>query len=697
MNIFDPENVRNVALVGHSSTGKTSLAEAMLFSAGGSNRLGTTDDGTTKSDYTEAEITRKISISTSMLHCTWKNTKINILDAPGYADFIGDTKAALWAADNAVVLVHASSGLEIGTDKAWGFADEFKRPRLLFINHVDKEFADFDGVLEALQDHFGQGVVPFQVPVNQGVGFNQIVDVLKMKLYTYQTDGSGKVEEGEVPADLREGAESIREQVMDAAAESDDELMEKYLEEGELTTEEVSKGLRTGVVNQTLIPVLCGSASHNIGTDKLLDFLTDEMPSPLDVPKQSAKKLDSDDEIELIVSAENDLSAVVFKTISESVGDLSFIRVYSGTLNAASEAYNANRKTSERIGQIYVLNGTDRDEVSSIPAGDMGALVKLKDTHTGNTLCDKTLPLEVTPLEFPRPLIRIALEPKSRGDEDKISTGLQRIHEEDPSFIAGYDPELRQIIVEGQGELHLNVVLDKLKLKFGVEVDTIEPRIPYRETIRSKAEGHHRHKKQSGGRGQFGEAYLRIEAQPRGDGFEYEDAVVGGSIPRNYIPAVEKGVLEAMERGVLAGYRVVDLKVTVYDGSYHPVDSSEMAFQMAGSQAFQKAFMGAKPVLLEPIYHVEVTVPEKYMGDVMGDLNSRRGRIQGMDPEGTFQVIKAEVPLAELYKYSTSLRSMTQGTGDYTMEFTHYEQVPNEETEKIIEASKKEEGEVVEA
>ncbi len=697
MNIFEPENIRNVALVGHSSTGKTSLAEAMLFSAGVSNRLGTIDDGTTKSDYTEAEVNRKISISTSMLHCTWKNTKINILDAPGYADFIGDAKAALWAADNAVVLVHAANGLEIGTDKAWGFADEFKRPRLLFVNHLDKELADYDGVLEALQEHFGQSVVPFQVPVNQGVGFNQIVDVLKMKLYTYATDGSGKVEEGEVPSDLQERAEAIREQVMDAAAESDDDLMEKYLEEGELTTEEVFKGLRTGVVNQTLIPVICGSASHNIGTDRLLDFLTDEMPSPMDLPKQSAKKLDSEDDVELIVTAENDLAAIVFKTISESVGDLSFLRVYAGTLEAASEAYNANRKISERVGQIYVLNGMDRDEVSSIPAGDMGALVKLKDTHTGNTLCGKGLPLKVEPLEFPRPLIRIALEPKSRGDEDKISTGLQRIHEEDPSFIAGYDPELKQIIVEGQGELHLNVVLDKLKLKFGVEVETIQPRIPYRETIRSKAEGHHRHKKQSGGRGQFGEAYLRIQAQPRGDGFEYEDAVVGGAIPRNYIPAVEKGVLEAMERGVLAGYKVVDLKVTVYDGSYHPVDSSEMAFQMAGSQAFQKAFMGAKPILLEPIYHVEVMVPDKYMGDVMGDLNSRRGRIQGMDPEGNFQVIKAEVPLAELYKYSTALRSMTQGTGDYAMDFTHYEQVPSDVTEKIIEASKKEEGEVVEA
>ncbi len=696
MNIETPDRIRNVALVGHSSTGKTSLAEALLYTAGGSNRLGTIDAGTTKSDFAEAEIARKISISMSMLHCGWNGTKINILDAPGYADFIGDAKAALWAADNAVLLVHAANGVEIGTDKAWGFSESFGRPRLFFINHVDKEFADFDKVLNSLREQYGREVLPFHIPVNPGVGFNQIIDVLHRRLLTYSDDASGKPEEGEVPEDLRDDVESLREQIVEAAAESDDELTEKYLEEEDLSEADLLRGLKAGILNRTMVPVLCGDASRNIGTDQLLDFLVDNMMSPSEMPPMNVRTVSTGESTELRPSSEGPLAAVVFKTVSETVGDLSFVHVVSGTLAASSEVYNSSGKTVERVGQIYVLNGQDRDEVQSISAGDMGALVKLKDTHSGNTLCNRRDQIEVTPLEFPHPLIRIALEPKSRGDEEKISMGLQRIHEEDPSFIAGYDPELKQIIVQGQGELHLSVVLEKLKQKFGVEVNTIQPRIPYRETITSHAEGHHRHKKQTGGRGQFGEAYLRIEPVSRGEGYEFQDEVVGGAIPRNYIPAVEKGVVEAIQRGVLAGYNVVDTRVTVYDGSYHPVDSSEMAFQMAGSQAFQKAFMNARPILLEPIYRVTVMVPDKYMGDVMGDLNSRRGRIQGMDPEGSFQVIRAEVPLAELYKYSTSLRSMTQGTGDYTMAFDHYEPVPSELTRKIVEDSKKE-GEAVEA
>ena len=696
MNIETPDRIRNIALVGHSSTGKTSLAEALIFAAGGSNRLGTVDAGTTMSDFTEAEIARKISISMSMLHCGWKGNKINILDAPGYADFIGDAKAALWAADNAVLLVHAANGVEIGTDKAWGFAESFGRPRLFFVNHVDKEFADFESVLNALQEQYGRRVLPFQMPVNQGAGFNRIIDILHRRLLTYPADGSGKPEVGEVPAEHRDDVESLREQIVEAAAESDDELTEKYLEDLDLSEEDLLRGLKVAIMNGTTVPVLCGDASSNIGTDRLLDFLVDNMMAPSEMPATCGRLLAKDESTDLLPSADAPLAAVVFKTVSETVGDLSFVRVFSGTLPASSEVYNSSAKTVERAGQIYTLNGQNREEIESISAGDMGALVKLKDTHSGNTLCSRRDAVEVLPLEFPHPLIRIALEPKSRGDEEKISMGLQRIHEEDPSFIAGYDPELKQIIVQGQGELHLDVVLDKLKQKFGVEVNTVEPRIPYRETITAHAEGHHRHKKQTGGRGQFGEAYLRIEPSNRGDGYEFQDEVVGGAIPRNYIPAVEKGVVEAIQRGVLAGYNVVDTRVTVYDGSYHPVDSSEMAFHMAGSQAFQKAFMNARPILLEPIYRVTVMVPDRYMGDVMGDLNSRRGRIQGMDPEGSFQVIHAEVPLAELYKYSTSLRSMTQGTGDYTMEFDHYEPVPADLTRKIVEASKKE-GEAVEA
>ena len=690
MSSHSPDKIRNIALVGHSGTGKTSVAEAMAFSAGVTNRLGSVDDGTTLSDFTDAEKERKISISASLVSCDWKDKKVNIVDAPGYADFIGDAKAALWAVDNAVIAVHAQAGVEVGTDKAWAFSEEYGRPVLFLINHADKEQADFDGTLATLQDHFGVGVAPLQIPVNPGLGFNQIVDVLHNKLHTYSTDGSGKSKTSDVPDDLQDQVASIREQLVEAIAEGDDELLEKYLEEGELSDEEVAEGLKSGIASRAVKPVLCAAASNNIGIDLLLECIGDEMPSPADVGTAKGKKLGGDEEVSMAADATGPLAAVVFKTISESVGDLSYVRVFSGDLKSGQDTHNATLDQSERVGQSYFLCGHNRSDADSIGPGDMGALIKLKDTHTGNTLTTKTGGVIVPPVEFPSPLIRIAVEPKARGDEEKIGIGLHRIHEEDPSFLSGYDPELKQIIVQGQGELHLTVVLGKLKQKFGVEVETIEPRIPYRETIVGKAEGHHRHKKQSGGRGQFGEVYLRIEAKTRGDGYEFEDAVVGGNIPRNFIPAVEKGIVETLDEGPLAGYQVVDTKVTVYDGSHHPVDSSEMAFKMAGSQAFQKAFLGAKPILLEPIYSIEVKVPEPYMGEVMGDLNSRRGRIQGMDPDGNFQIVRAEVPLAELYKYSTSLRSITQGTGDYSMSLSHYEQVPHEQTEKIVAESKKE-------
>ena len=693
MNIYAPEKIRNIALVGHSGVGKTSLAEAMLYSTAVVNRLGNIADGTTKSDYTEAEMSRKISISTSMLHLFSKDIKINILDAPGYADFIGDAKAALWAVDNALLLVDAANGVEIGTDKAWGFAEEYGRSCVIFVNHVDKETADFDQVVAGIQERYGHGAIPFQFPVNPGEGFNQILDILQQKLFTYSLEESGKPAASDVPAELQGTVDRLLEQIIDAAAESDDALMEKYLEEGELTPDEISLGLKTGIVNRTLFPVLCGDASRNVGMDLLIDFLVRNLPSPAEMPAVVTQRVDSEETADLTASPDGPLAAIVFKTISESVGDLSFLRVYSGAIKPGDEVLNSSLKNNERTGQIYSLNGRDREEMDALSAGDIGALIKLKNTHTANTLCGRSTPLLVPPMEFPYPLIRIALKPRSRGDEEKISSGLQRIHEEDPSFIARYDPELRQIIVEGQGELHLDVVLQKLKQKFGVEVDTVEPKIPYRETITAKAEGHHRHKKQTGGRGQFGEVYLRAEPKGRGEGYEFEDKVVGGNIPGKYIPAIEKGIVEAMSEGVLAGYKTVDFMVTVYDGSYHTVDSSDMAFKLAGSQAFQKAFLAAKPILLEPIYRVRVTVPEKYTGDVMGDLNSRRGRIQGMDPEGHFQVIHAEVPLAELYKYSTSLRSMTQGTGDYTMALSHYEQVPHDVTLKVIEMSKKEQNE----
>ncbi len=690
MNIYSSDSIRNVALAGHSRTGKTSLAEAMLFTCGETNRLGTIVDGTTRSDYTEAEISRQISITTSVLHCRWKDAKINILDTPGFPDFVGDTKAGLWAADVALIVINAASGVEVGTDKAWAFCKEFGRPVIFFVNHMDKEFADFERVLGEIQAHFGQGIVPFQMSVNPGVGFNQIVDGRGKVLLTYQGDRRGKPVSGDVPGELTDGVEEVYERIMEAAAESEDELTEKYLEAGGLNEQEISRGIKVGILNRTLFPVLCGDASRNIGTDRLLDFLVDNVPTPLDAVPREVQGHDSEEAVHLDVDPNGPMTALVFKTISESVGDLSFLRVVSGTLKAGGDALNASLRTNERIGQVYLLNGRDKQEVAALQTGDVGALVKLKNTHTRDTLCAKNTSVVVKPYELPHPLIRIALQPKSRGDEDKISTGLQRIHEEDPSFVAGFDPELRQIIVEGQGELHLGVVIQKLKSNFGVDVEVIEPKIPYRETIKGSAEGHHRHKKQTGGRGQFGEVYLRVASRGRGEGYEFEGKVVGGAIPSKYIPAVEKGVLEAIGRGVLAGYQVVDTHVTVFDGSFHAVDSSDMAFKLAGSQAFQKAFMDSKPILLEPIYELEATVPEKYVGDVMGDLNSRRGRILGIDPDGSFQVIRSEVPLAELYKYSTSLRSMTQGTGDYTMSFSRHEPVPPDVTQKIVAAAKEE-------
>lgn len=685
MGKYASDKIRNLVLVGHSGTGKTSLGEAALYVAGAINRLGSVDEGNTVSDFTDAEISRKISLSTSLLHCDWKGTKLNMLDAPGYADFIGDAKTAIWAADIAITMVNATNGVEIGTDKAFGFAEEFKRASLFFVNHLDKEFADYDKALAGLLEHFGNGAVTFQIPVNVGEGFCQIIDVLNMKLFTY--DENGKSSASDIPGEYQEQADRLREHVIESAAESDDELTERYLEEGSLTEEEIARGIKIGMVNRTLFPIFCGAVRKCVGIDLLLDFLVNFGPSPVDLPLPVAHREGSGEDIVITPTNESPLAMVVFKTISESVGDLSFVRVFAGKLNSGEDVFNANRRATERIGQVYSMNGGKREDMDGIGAGDIGALIKLKDTHTGNTLCSKNVHLEIQPVEFPHPLIRVAVEPKSRGDEDKIGTGLQHIHEEDPSFSSRFDPELHQIIAEGQGELHLTVVFDKLKSKYGVDVELVVPRIPYRETIQGSAEGHHRHKKQSGGRGQFGDAHLRLKPLPRGDGFEFVDAIVGGAIPGKFVPAVEKGIVETMQRGILAGYPVVDIEATVFDGSFHPVDSSDMAFKMAGAHAFQKAFLDAKPILLEPIYKVSVTVPDTYMGDVMGDLNGRRGRIQGMDPEGNFQVIHAEVPLADLYKYSTALRSMTQGTGDYTMEFSHYDPVPHDVAQKVVEAS----------
>ena len=691
MKEYSPENIRNIALIGHATVGKTTLSEAILYTAKMSNRLGTVDDGSTISDYNADEIERKISINTSILHCLWKNCKINVLDTPGYSDFRGEVKGTLRVVDLGLVVLNGVAGVEVGTESVWKTRKQYDLPSMIVVNRMDKEHANFDKVLGMAHDRFGSQIVQFQIPVNAGENFDSFVDLVKMELVTYEKNGSGKYSTFEIPENLKAKADKLHEKIIEMAAESDDTLLEKFFDEGALSLEEIKKGLREGITNNIITPVLCSAAAKNIGVHHLLDFIADFAPSAIDRPDEVAKKKNSNEEIKIACNEESPLSLLIFKTVSEShVGELSYFRIFSGKLTAGSEVMNTSRGVSEKIGQIYLMNGKDRHEIGVMHAGDIGATVKLKDSHTGNTLCDKKQPIILKEIEFPNPVIRIAVEPKAKGDEDKISSGLHSLHEQDPTFIVNYDPELKQTIIAGQGELHLDIVVRRLKEKFGVDVELVEPKIAYRETIKGTGQTQGKYKKQSGGRGQYGDVWIKIEPLPRGRGFEFVNAIVGGVIPSKFIPAVEKGIRESMESGVIAGCTVTDLKVTLYDGSYHNVDSSEMAFKVAGSMAFKKAFKEAKPVLLEPVYDVEVIVPEEYMGDVMGDISSRRGKISGMDSEGHFQIVKAKVPLAELYKYSTSLRSMTQGRGLHRRKFSHYEEVPHDVMNKIVAAYEEE-------
>ena len=689
MKVFSVDKIRNAGLIGHGGVGKTSLAEAMLFNMGETNRIGKVDDGSTVSDYHPDEIERKISISTSLLHGIWKDWKINLLDTPGYSDFIGDAKCALRVTDLAVTVLSAVDGVEVGTEQVLEFAQEFNIPRMFFVNRMDNEHADFDKIVNSTRERYGTGVVACQFPVNQGEGFNKIVDVLNLKLITYESDGSGKFTSGDLPDDLKSSAGEMREKIMESAAESDDALLESYFEAGTLTEDQFRTGLRKGLMTRTLIPVFCGSAEKNIGMAQLLDFISQVGPSPGDFEKISVKEPKTDNQVERKIGDEEPLSAMIFKTISEAhVGELSLVRVYSGVLKTGTEVLNANVGSSEKIGQIYLLNGKSRKEIGELRSGDIGALVKLKNTSTGNTLSDKKSPIIITPIKFPEPLISVAVRPKSRGDEEKISNGLHILHDEDPSFTIDIDPELHQTILSGQGELHLKVIIRRLKEKFGVDVDEEKPKVPYRETITAKAEEKYRHKKQTGGAGQFAEVCMRIEPMPRGGGFEFDNKVVGGAISSVFIPSVEKGVKQVLVNGPLGGYRVVDVKAIVYDGKEHPVDSKDIAFQIAGREVFKQAMLKARPILLEPIYDIEVKVPEDHMGDVMGDLSSRRGKIMGMDSKGHFQIIKAKVPLAELDRYATTLRSLTSGRGLFTRSFSHYEPLPKELESKVVDEAR---------
>lgn len=690
MKEYNPDAIRNLAFIGHGGSGKTTIAELLLYTAGEINRIGKVEEGNTTSDYNPNEIERQISISSTPLHLEWNNTKVNMIDTPGYSDFIGQVISSLHVVETAVAVVKSAEGVEVGTEAAWDYVKQYELPAAVIINKVDNEHSAFNETVQVIKDHLSSDATVITLPVKEGLNFTTVVDLIKMKAFTYGEAGSKKVTEEEIPADLKNEVETMREELIEKVAESSEELMNKFFEEGTLNEDDLTKGLKAAILNRSLVPVFAVSATKGVGLNNFLDFAVNYFPSPVEAPPAKAK-LKGKDEVEVKCDPKGEVAAFVFKSLSEQhVGELSIFRVYSGTIETGMDLLNASNENAERLGQLSFLNGKHRTEVDKIVAGDIGAVVKLKDTHTGNSLTSKNYPVVFEPIKFPDPVIRGAIKPKAKGDEDKISSGLHTVHEEDPTLSVHFDPELGQTIVTGQGELQLSLAVKLLKDRYGVEVELVEPRIPYRETIKATCDvAEYKHKKQSGGRGQYGHVLLKLEPLPRGAGFEFVDAIVGGVVPGRFIPAVEKGLKEITSKGILTGSKVIDVKVTLFDGSFHNVDSDEVSFKIAASQAFKKGFLAAKPVILEPIYDITVKVPEEYMGDVMGDISSRRGKISGMDAEGPFQVIKAKVPLSELYKYSTHLRSLTSGRGMHTRAFSHYEEVPKDVEAKIIEEYQK--------
>jgi elongation factor G len=693
MKVYDAPAIRNVALVGHGGCGKTTLVSALLYGMGAVTRLGRVDDGTTTTDFDPDEIERKISLQAALAHGEWKKNKINLLDCPGYANFLSEARLALSAADAAAVVVDAVSGVEVQTEKVWGFAEQFGLPRLIIVNRMDRERASFARTLEGLQNAFGRGAVPVAIPLGEENGFLGVADLLNDKAIIYKTDASGGFEVADVPADARAAASEAREKLIEMVAEGNEALMELFFEHGTLSPEQLSTGLREAVRQQRLFPVLPASALVNVGVAQLLDAFVELLPSPADRGAAVGTDPAAGTEAERAPSDDAPLSAFVFKTLVDPhAGRISLFRVRSGVLKADTPVWNATRDAAERVGSPFLLQGKTQVPVSEVRAGDLGAVAKLKDTQTGDTLCDKQQPIVYPRVEIAEPATTFAIEPKTRGDEDKISTALQRLLEEDPVLRVSRDQQTHEMLLSGNGQLHIEVVVGRLRKRYKVEVNLKRPKIPYRETIKAAAEGHGRHKKQTGGHGQFGDCKIRMKPLPRGSDFEFADAVFGGAIPRNFIPAVEKGIQDARMRGYLAGYPMVDFQVELYDGQYHDVDSSEMSFKIAGSLAFKDAVAKCRPTLLEPIMKVEIAVPEEFAGSVMGDLSSRRGRPQGMEPRGSLHVIHAEVPMAEMLSYDAELTSMTGGRGSYHMEMSHYDEVPNQLQEKIVTAAKAERG-----
>ncbi|MDT8069915.1 MAG: elongation factor G [Terriglobia bacterium] len=698
MKVYEGANIRNVAVVGHSHSGKTSLVSAMLYTAGGTQRLGRVDEGNTVTDYDEEEINRKMTISSTLAVAEWGKSKINILDTPGFNMFIHEAEQVMPAVEACLVVVDAVSGVQVVTERIWNYAAKLEMPRVIVCTRMDRERADFARAMESLTNTFGRTVVPVQLPIGSEKNFTGVIDLVKMKAYTYEMGGNGKAKVGDIPANMAEEAKAAHERLVELIAEGDDALMEEFFNTGTIGEEHIVSGIHNAIREDKIFPVLFASGLGNMGTDEVLDFVVEYMPYATEHQTVHGKASGGNGgPPERHTNDTEPLSLYVFKTVSDPfAGRISFFKVYSGVLKNEATVQNFTRQTSEKFAHLSTMQGKAPIPVPELHAGDIGAIAKLKDTLTGDTLGDKGAPIEFPAATFPEPAITFAIEPKSRNDEDKLGVGIAKLMEEDAMLRFFRDPQTKEFLIAGTGQQHIEVVVSKLKNRYRTEVNLKAPKVPYRETIRGHADVQGRHKKQSGGHGQFGDCKIKMDPLPRGAQFEFINDIFGGAIPKNFIPAVEKGILEAAARGYLAGYPVVDFKVTLYDGSYHDVDSNELSFKTAGRIAFKKAMEAAKPALLEPIMNVEITIPDEFAGAIMGDLNSRRGRIQGMENKGGNTIVKAQVPMAEMLSYGTELTSMTQGRGSFNMEMDHYDFVPAQAAEKIITAAKAAKGEVAE-
>lgn len=685
MKDYGTDKIRNVALIGHGSSGKTSLAAAFLFNTGVTSRLTKVEKGNTVTDYDPDEIERNISINSALCFLEWKDSKVNIVDCPGYTNFLSDTKASLRAVDSAVVVVCGVAGVEVGTEKVWEMLEEFDLPRVIVVNKLDRENANFKRTVESVHQFFGRNAVPVQLPIGEEKDFCGVVDLLTKKAYIFEKDESGKFKEEEIPSNFKEEAEKRYAELVEMVAENDEKLMEKYFEKGELSSAELLEGLKKGILNKQLFPVFASSAILNIATQPILDGMVSFFPSPVERGEVKGKAG------AVKPTIDEPFSALVFKTISDPyTGRISMMRVFSGKVNPDATVTNSSKDRDEKLGGLFFNQGKEQIPAGQAKAGDLVSTAKLKETSTGDTLCAKGASVEFEPIKFPEPSISFAITPKTRADEDRISQAVHRITEEDPTARIERDPETNELIISGNGQLHVEIITDRLRKRYNVSVDLKPPKIPYKETIKGRSDVQGKYKKQTGGRGQYGDVLIKMEPLQRGKDFEFEDKIFGGAIPRNYVPSIEKGIVEAKKKGVLAAYPVVDFKVILYDGSYHEVDSSDIAFKIAASMAFKKGMREARPTILEPIMNIEVYSPEGYMGDIMGNLNGRRGKVQGMEQKGNLRIIKAQVPMAEMLDFEPTLTSITGGRGSYVMEFSHYEEVPSHLQQKIINEAVKE-------